>query len=446
MIDMLMILLPFILMVLSLTALAYDLGKHTREISVLISFTICIALCSCSFYTSMFFQSTNHEVIIPAILIILSSIILILLRSRVAGGEKIENKKALTHHLIVVIVSLLATIRLIKFSHHWGDWDAWAIWNVHGKFLAYSEHWTNMFSPHLASSHPDYPLMLPTLLALGFKSFGVESAIVPLILACVIFCGIIAATYYHLTQTRGFIVGIGAVTILLLDKDFVRIAASQYSDTLLAFFILVSLILYQQRSFSGRLNYILLGFLVGSCVWIKNEGQLYFLIFTLFFILYERKWIGTKWYFVGALVPIAVLVHFKLYLAPSNDIFNHNRDLSVFHLVTDVQRYIIISKTMILTLLKYYWVILLLSAICIFTRKQILNNFSLLVLTALLLGYCAVYLITPNDLQWHLNQSIDRLIHHVYPSLLVVLLSTLTADVPIEVENLFQRKSRIAGS
>src|SRR5687768_8066478 len=38
-------------------------------------------------------------------------------------------------HLLILFLVLLGNLRFIAFSTRWGHWDAWAIWNLHAKFI-----------------------------------------------------------------------------------------------------------------------------------------------------------------------------------------------------------------------------------------------------------------------------------------------------------------------
>ena len=48
----------------------------------------------------------------------------------------------------------------------WGAWDGTFIWNLHTKFLADQEQWLKLFSKQISWSDPDYPLFLPSLIAM----------------------------------------------------------------------------------------------------------------------------------------------------------------------------------------------------------------------------------------------------------------------------------------
>src|SRR5688572_29095539 len=62
-----------------------------------------------------------------------------------------------------------------------GEWDAWAIWNLHARFLFRGgEHWRDMFTGELFWSHTDYPFLLPAVLAGGWTLAGEETTTVPM--------------------------------------------------------------------------------------------------------------------------------------------------------------------------------------------------------------------------------------------------------------------------
>lgn len=58
----------------------------------------------------------------------------------------------------------------------------------------------------------------------------------------------------------------------------------------------------------------------------------------------------------------------------------------------------------------------------IFFLKKGHARSSFLTLVLLVLGYIFVYLITPYDLSWHLATSLTRLLYHVYPSVIFLIL------------------------
>src|SRR5262249_1527599 len=99
--------------------------------------------------------------------------------------ESSKTPSAMT--LVLVAAMVLATAGLIdridRIPH--GEWDGWAIWNTHARFLfrdglnwkAHIEH----------SFHPDYPLLTPSVTARCWRFAGQdipeEGALVGVVLA-----------------------------------------------------------------------------------------------------------------------------------------------------------------------------------------------------------------------------------------------------------------------
>lgn len=54
----------------------------------------------------------------------------------------------------------------------------------------------------------------------------------------------------------------------------------------------------------------------------------------------------------------------------------------------------------------------------LFINYKYFKSFSFLVMASLTIAYFFVYVITPNDLKWHLATSFDRLVHQVFPVLM----------------------------
>ena len=58
----------------------------------------------------------------------------------------------------------------VLYASKYGSWDAWAMWNMHAKFLYHPELWKQLFTSNLTYSSLDYPLMLPSVVAFFWNS------------------------------------------------------------------------------------------------------------------------------------------------------------------------------------------------------------------------------------------------------------------------------------
>ena len=331
--------------------------------------------------------------------------------------------------LLMAIAAVVLTVGFNNYVYRWGDWDAWAIWNLHAKFLFYPNNWTNMFTDKMSVTHPDYPLMLPSVIAFIWRGFDSISPFAPIAIAQLILLAIPLTVFLALNRFGHLFAAASALAIFALDTKFINLAASQYADTLLALFILTVFVLYKEIAAGGNMKLlVLLGFFAGSATWVKNEGQLFFAVFSVVFLCQNlRKPTTVLWYCLGALIPVLILLHFKLVLAPANDLVHANRGAELLVLITSPGRYWLIIKHLILTGIQYYWVVILLLIIVLINKIALVKSVPFAVISLVLVGYFVVYLTTPHDLSWHLGASADRLLHHLYPACIYLILLKLSS-------------------
>jgi len=298
----------------------------------------------------------------------------------------------------------------------WGAWDGTFIWNLHAKFLADQELWIRLFSKQISWSHPDYPLFLPSLIAMFWNFNGSVSTIIPILISLLPLLGIIVLLFSSFNNT---LIGFFPCAIILSDKIFMGQASSQYADTWLAFFILLGTYLIKYIKDNKSLFFIT-GIVISGAFWVKNEGLFFFLItsFLVFFQYVSDKKLIVK-YFSGTIVLIIILIVFKTINYTENDMLPglfKTFGIKLF----DSNRYILIFKYFKITILEKFPILplLLLFSVIFYPKFEKLNIYPFLGIIFLICTYFFIYLFTPKDLAWHLETSLDRLIHHVYPSLL----------------------------
>src|SRR2546428_4987341 len=85
-----------------------------------------------------------------------------------------------------LLASLYKSAKLLLANPHGTGWDAFAIWNLHARFLFRGgQYWREGFSALLPWSHPDYPLLLPASVAHFWKYLNTDSAPVSAVIAFV---------------------------------------------------------------------------------------------------------------------------------------------------------------------------------------------------------------------------------------------------------------------
>jgi hypothetical protein len=231
--------------------------------------------------------------------------------------------------LLVSALSGAAIFLLILFERPHGQWDAWAYWLLRARFIFRApDAWLSGFSPLLAWSHPDYPLLLSSLVVRGWLLLGGETLLVGQAVALLFTAATALLLYSAVSTLRGMLQGLVAALILVSTPLFIAHGASQQADVPLAFYILatvVAIVLYDTTGMSGFM--VLAGIAAGLAAWTKNEGLLFILCVLgarCAGLTITRRWlhIGPQAvpFFLGLLPAITVVLLFKVFLAPPDDL------------------------------------------------------------------------------------------------------------------------------
>lgn len=330
------------------------------------------------------------------------------------------------YHISALAMVLIATLLYYRYHDSFGAWDAVAIWNMHASFLAENTGFFHFLDPIMHQSHPDYPLLIPSLIAAFWNTLAIKSAIIPALIHLGIFY-LLIYTIWKLIAQKNRIIALISIAILCLDRHFIARASSEYADTALALIYVIGiaslLIPYLAEKKSTD---IILGFVMASGVWIKNDAALFLLLFIpIWLVKYRNNRLNQLKYLILGASPVLIsLFYFKFQMAPANIIMVKTLDpqfpanIDIFH------RLNIIATYCLKTLLTSFPIIILGSAILIYIRFKIKLKTELnagLLLFATLLGYIAVYLITPYEIEWHVKHSITRLFHQLYPATILLM-------------------------
>lgn len=423
--GLLIILLISIYTVLGYLLLNKSTILYNGLLKIIISFYLSISLITLVFFITVFFKLSFWGFIFFACAFAISTATFIFYKFKraIIPLPKIR--------LLPWYVLISAFIFVFTYKFHfdrWGSWDAWSIWNLHAKFLTGSNFFT-MFSNDLIWTHLDYPLMLPSIIALLWKGFGIV-AIIPALVAYLFSALIPLSTFTSLHEKK---LVIPAVLILLLysvDVEFMLLAGQQYADTILSLSILLTFILYNhlQDDNDHKYEIAIMSFLATICGWIKNEGLLFFAVFTFFFVVRNFKKLNIlKFYFLGSCFPLIVIILFKVFCSPANDIVA-GQGSSTAQKLFDLSRYNITATYFWKLLMNSYPVFLLITVFSLVYNPKVVVSFQFGVLITLLAGYFMVYIITPNELNWHLATSCTRLFHHIYPAFIYCMLYKLKGE------------------
>ena len=343
---------------------------------------------------------------------------------------------------IVFLVSLTSTVSYL-LRRKQGDWDAWMMFNRAARFVYRDQaNWLESFSPRMDPIfHADYPLLLAMNIASGWDTLGNETPHVPMTqsaLFAIACAGLIVSSLASIKS-----VGQAAIGLIILwgTPAVVNEGSREMADLPLAFFILATGILIYLFVIHKKPGLIVLaGLTAGFAAWTKNEGSVIVIATGLALVIaffHEKPLRILGWYALGLALPLSIVLYFKFFLAPPSDVLSNGAARSIAQIL-DISRH--------LEILRFYWgkfirfgswgipgfsigiIPILLIYFFLFNSGAIkeypgayIAGITMLIVQAL--GYYAIYLITPYDLTWHLQYSIDRIFLQIFPLIAFLILS-----------------------
>ena len=262
---------------------------------------------------------------------------------------------------LAIALAAIAFLAAVSNSPH-GDEGAWSIWNLRARFLFRAgEFWRDAFSNDLSWSHPDYPLLLPGLVALCWKLAGQESTDAPIAIAFLFLLGTAALLTCVLGALRGKLQALVGGTLLLGAAGFISLSAAQYGDVPLSFYILATLglLCLQDRHPEDRRFSALAGLMAGFAAWTRNEGLIFIAAVIVARVLAAIRFrdrtkpatlapqmLGMA---AGLFAPLAVVIFFKLRVAGASDLLSETPALILQHL-SDPGRWILMIQGLVVAL------------------------------------------------------------------------------------------------
>ncbi|RYE23135.1 MAG: hypothetical protein EOP51_11470 [Sphingobacteriales bacterium] len=341
-------------------------------------------------------------------------------------GEQPFEMSRFAFAILVAGVMVLTNKAFYTGEKH-GVWDAWAIWNLDAKYLCDIHHWKNMLL-NTQLAHADYPLALPSNIAFFSRLFTSSFSIVVAYALHFLITLSIPVLIYVDTYRRSMVLA-GIALLLIATNDFYLMQGLyQLADTLLALFFLCALVCMQHHKDDTRML-VLTGAFLGFAMWTKNEGAILAAIFCLFYFKELFGQYRIKHTLAGFALPLLTWLLFKLVYAPANDMVA-GQGQGTMAMIQDWSRYKLIWESFTTNLNQHFkllkWVVLIYLVICAIRRRM--PDKRLLMLLTCMLVYLLVYVVSPNNLEWHLFTSLSRLMHQLTPATLYVMLTILAGD------------------
>lgn len=314
----------------------------------------------------------------------------------------------------IVLVSL-------EFPH--GLMDAWSNWNVVSRFIYLGgTEWQNTFLRQM--DHPDYPFFMAMNNALTWVPLQKDTIWGPIAFHALITIFTAGLLFAFINALKGYRQAAFAVILFMVQPLTYRSSMSQLADFPLSYLILgVGGFTLLYLNTGDRKLALLSGFLAGLAAWTKNEGLVFLFICSVvwLYIGWRKDLAAFKKYAFGLALPLTVVVLFKAFLAPSNDVISGIQDIT--SRIMDGSRYLRILEYAAPRLwgigggsINLVGLIIVCGVIVGRSQQKYSGGLTILFMIAgQLSAYFFIYLVTPHDLEWHLKASIDRLYLHVIP-------------------------------
>jgi hypothetical protein len=338
--------------------------------------------------------------------------------------------------LSAAAAAFLSTLR----QHPHGQWDAWMNWDLRARMIVRGgQEWRTAFSAAIPWSHPDYPVLVPSLVARSWLYAGRETLLGPALIGATFTFAAVGLLAAGLGALRSTSQGLLAGLVLLSTPFFLLHGTSLYADVPLSFFFLATLVCVALDERHGAVTSrfgVLAGLAAGLAMWTKNEGTLFTLAVgagLLFTGAANGGWAARRrrlLAFGAGLLPMLLLVAgFKIALAPPNDLLSTLGVERTLGRLTSPDRYVLVLREYVRHISSFgengfgsaVWVLIAYLLGLGVSRPEAGRPWvrgGTLALLLLLAGHFMVFVSMADELSRLLDSSLDRLLLQLWPSAL----------------------------
>ena len=426
-----------------------SLNPWSLPLKIFLGIGLGLGMTSCLYFLRLVFFPGQEGYLLLQGVIFFIVLILLYLQKRLSLDFPVRSISLSKTNILFGLAAFVSLALALQYSlvsariaPH-GDYDAHAIWNLRARFIfRLGDEWQKAFSPAINRDfHMDYPLLIPMNVTGGWNSLNEEVTRVPAVQAMLFLVGLGGVMLSALAYFRSSGQGALAMIVLLATPYILQFSTFQTADIPLSYFFLASAVLLLLAVYETSAGLLFLsGLMAGLSAWTKNEGLSFALIATVtgLFLFYKRGWRSYISFLGGMALPILTLLIFKTVLPGRNDLLAGNGLFEILLKLFDTDRYSTIfhylgSELAVLG----GWPISLLMILAIYGLVMGVNrsarNGQILwlvwIVAAQFLAYFAIYLITPNELEWQLMYSMSRLLIQLFPmALLIFFLVIRTPD------------------
>jgi hypothetical protein len=322
---------------------------------------------SCLYFLSLVLAGPSFTVLVLMTGCVAIAVLALALLTRrqgtlLAWAEGPEPPRYLRALFLLAIALAVITFLVAVSNNPHGDQGAWSIWNLRARFLYRAgAFWRDAFSNDLSWSHPDYPLLLPGLVALCWKLAGQDSTDAPIAIAFLFALGTVGVLTGVIGVLRGKTQALVGGTLLLGTAGFIALSAAEYGDVPLSFYILATLALLclQDRHPEDLRFSALAGLMAGFAAWTRNDGIIFLAALMVARVVAAVRYrdrtgpatlVPQMLRLVAGLVaPLVVVVFFKLRVGGASDLLSEKPALVLQHL-GDPSRWIMTAEGLLVVL------------------------------------------------------------------------------------------------
>lgn len=304
------------------------------------------------------------------------------------------------------------------------DWDARSIWFFHAKMIytagsfGSSAGWQH---PSVAFSHVDYPNLVPGVAAQVAYMLGYWNEYIPKISLVFMLVPAVMWLFTFAQKAYSFV-----FLLLLVPFSLTNLIWNGYMDGYLAIYLSIAMLLFGRYIRFNELIDIISGMVcIVLLLYLKNEGQLAFLvgiiaILSVEFLLKKDDYIGKRLciynprYIVASVIVLFPFVAWNIYkshygLLNDMQIGTIQSVERIIERINDKSYGLIIENTYLQV--ESFLLLFGLLYFALIVQKQLFPKITipaLMVAVIYFMGINIVYLLTPQDLEWHLRVSVGR--------------------------------------
>jgi hypothetical protein len=328
-----------------------------------------------------------------------------------------------------------------------GGWDAVMIWGLRARMLLHAPSLREALPPEVATAHPDYPLLLPGLVAQAWALAAGEHPAIGAALGLGLAAALVALLLGALRRAGAALLAPAAAALLVATPWFVELAPNQEADVAVALFVLAAGALAATAPAAAgaeRARQLALAGLAASlAAWTKNEGLLLALALGAGVLLARdaRRTARARGqdllaFAAGAAPVLALLVAFKVGFAPPSALVVGDPWAAKLGRALDPWRAVMVLRHVGRRVLYFQgWGValpaVLLAGAALAARGRAGRGPLAAAGAIAWAGLLGVYLATPLDLRWHVYHSADRLLFQWWPLLLFGVARALAGELAL---------------